>query len=68
MPAMNYFLINTITKYRKRSIQSLTTKSLFLQRTLEQKPAISIVVSVCLLSLVKTCLIHYSIILNLTTV
>jgi hypothetical protein len=52
-------LINTITKYRKRSIQSQTTESLFLQRTQEQKPAISIVVS-CLLSLVKTCLIHYS--------
>jgi hypothetical protein len=48
-------LINTITKYRKRSIQSQTTESLFLQRTQEQKPAISIVVS-CLLSLVKTCL------------
>ena len=39
-------LINTITKYRKRSIQSQTTESLFLQRTQEQKPAISIVVSV----------------------
>jgi hypothetical protein len=37
---------NAITKYRKRSIQSQTTESLFLQRTQEQKPAISIMVSV----------------------
>ena len=39
-------IINTITKYRKRSIQSQTTESIFLQRTQEQKPATSIVVSV----------------------
>ena len=32
------YLINTITEYRKQSIQSQTTESLFLQRTQEQNP------------------------------
>ena len=45
--AMPCLILNTITKYRKRSIQSQTTESLLLQRTQEQKKnAISIVVSV----------------------
>ena len=50
--------INTITNYRKPISATYTrTKTRHKHRG-----------SCCLLSLVKTCLIHYSIILNLTTV
>jgi hypothetical protein len=51
-------VINTITNYRK-SIPATYTRT----KTRHKHRDIC-----CLLSLVKTCLIHYSIILNLTTV